>query len=314
MRSLFLFALLAVFCRTAPGQSIAPRGPVAAGGYDPNTLLSWSVGQISGASFTNGPQLLTAGIQQPDRVSIAIQLRVFLGGPYQAVPGLMSDALRVASLLPLQEPYTGLGFAHYANGGGEQVSPALFSTTGNDAIVDWIFIELRNASTPQNVVATRAALVQRDGDVVDTDGVSPVRMTVPVGNYHIAVKHRNHLAAMTALPFLVSSVPTALDLTDGSVPMYGTNAQNQIGSTRMLWPGDANSDGFVRYSGTQNDRAVVLAALGASSFLTPLVAYHNADLNLNGQVTYSGTSNDRTVILSTVGATTYLIARSAQLP
>jgi hypothetical protein len=314
MRSLLLFALLIVSGLTVPGQTIAPRGPVAAGGSDPPGMLSWSVGQISGASFTNGPDLLTAGIQQPDRVSIAIQLRVFLGGPYQAVPGLMSDALRAASLLPLQEPYTGLGFAHYADGGGEQVPPVLLSTTGNNAIVDWIFIELRNASTPQMIVATRAALVQRDGDVVDTDGVSPVRMTVPAGTYHIAVKHRNHLAVMTALPFLISSQPTALDLTDGSVPMYGTNAQDVVGGTRVLWPGDASADGLVRYSGTLNDRAVILAALGASSFLTPLAGYHSADLNLNGLVSYSGTSNDRTVILSTVGATTYLIARSAQLP
>ena len=48
------------------------------------------------------------------------------------------------------------------------------------------------------VLQTRSALVQRDGDIVDIDGVSPVTFNnVASTNYTIAVRHRNHLGLST---------------------------------------------------------------------------------------------------------------------
>ncbi len=63
-----------------------------------------------------------------------------------------------------------------------------------------MFLELRNTTvSPGNtVLQTRSALVQRDGDIVDIDGVSPVTFNnVASANYVIAVRHRNHLGLST---------------------------------------------------------------------------------------------------------------------
>ena len=56
----------------------------------------------------------------------------------------MQDQLRIAGLLPTTEPYTAMGYDH-VGGGGEQTSPAVLATTGNNAIVDWVLLELRSA-------------------------------------------------------------------------------------------------------------------------------------------------------------------------
>ena len=50
-----------------------------------------------------------------------------------------NDALRTAQLIPVNEPYTALGYKHIG-GGGESVNPSVFT----DAIVDWVFLELNN--------------------------------------------------------------------------------------------------------------------------------------------------------------------------
>jgi len=73
-------------------------------------------------------------------------------------------------------------------------SAAVFSVTGDDAIVDWIHIELRSKDDMEVVIATRSGLLQRDGDVVDLDGVSSLRFQgVNVDSFYVVAKHRSHL-------------------------------------------------------------------------------------------------------------------------
>ncbi len=130
-------------------------------------------------------------------LSIALDIKTFLQGTYNTTDNLMNDDLRTAGLLPLTEPYTALGYTHVGGSGGESISTALLDITGADALVDWVLIELRSAADNSVVLATRAALLQRDGDVVDTDGKSAVRFAIAAGNYYVAVRHRNHLGIMT---------------------------------------------------------------------------------------------------------------------
>ncbi|MBK7271449.1 MAG: hypothetical protein IPI07_18720 [Flavobacteriales bacterium] len=60
-----------------------------------------------------------------------------------------------------------------------------------DAIVDWLVVELREPNAPSTVLASRSALVHRDGDVVDPM-VSHLRPSMrPPGNYRVALRHRN---------------------------------------------------------------------------------------------------------------------------
>ena len=172
---------------------------------------------------------VTTTISDETPPSVALQARVMLQGALN-VPGgytfttIMRDALRQAdqapsattNFLPDTEPYTNLGFTHVGGGGETVVNPAtVFADNGNDSIVDWVFVELRDASDNTAVIATRAGLVQRDGDVVDVDGVSPlVFSSTAAADYFVSINHRNHLGVMTEATSALSSIPTVVDFTD----------------------------------------------------------------------------------------------------
>ncbi|MEO0731277.1 MAG: hypothetical protein AAFZ52_00465, partial [Bacteroidota bacterium] len=128
------------------------------------------------------------------------EVDILMGGNYVG-GGLMTDALRENNLLPTTEPYTGLGFSQAGFGGGETVNPMVFSVAGPDAIVDWLLIEIRDGADPSVLVGTQAAFLQRDGDIVDLDGVSDLRLRgIPEGSYFFQVQHRNHVTARSATP------------------------------------------------------------------------------------------------------------------
>ncbi len=129
---------------------------------------------------------------------VQVAPKVFLQGP---LAGTLMNADLNPTLLPSIEPYTGLGYT-FLGGGGESISASVAGLTGNDEIVDWVIVELRSSAAPATILASRAALLQRDGDVVDVDGVSPVCVSgvssaLSSGMYHVAVRHRNHLGVMT---------------------------------------------------------------------------------------------------------------------
>jgi uncharacterized delta-60 repeat protein len=244
-----------------------------------------------------------------------VKPRLVLDGPFSTTNSLMNDQLRAQQLLPLTEPYSSLGYVHVGGGGGEAVVQLLLSTGGANAIVDWVVVELRDALEPGTVLTTRSALLQRDGDVVGTNGVSPVAFTLPAGSYRVAVRHRNHLGCMTASPIALSTTPIIIDFTSSATSTYGTEARKNNNGILTLWPGDANFNGQVKYTGPNNDRDVVLTAVGGS---TPTnVAsnvYSGADVNLDGVVKYVGPNNDRDIILQTIGGTVPTAVRTQQLP
>ncbi|MBK9073396.1 MAG: hypothetical protein IPL77_00245 [Flavobacteriales bacterium] len=115
-----------------------------------------------------------------------------LGGPYDQGSGLMNDGLRNLGLVPVSEPYTALGYSIEGVKLVRNIPQSVLNVTGSNAIVDWVWLELRDAINPATVRGQRPALLQRDGDVVELDGVRPVAVGVPNGNYHVVVRHRNH--------------------------------------------------------------------------------------------------------------------------
>jgi hypothetical protein len=174
----------------------------------------------------------------------------------------------------------------------------VLGVAGDDAIVDWVLLELRDATTPATILHRRAALVQRDGDVVDMDGTSPVSFVgATAGSYHVAVRHRNHLGAMGSAPLgFAYNTTTALDLTTAAT--WGTNAQKNRDGRNMLWSGNARVDDRLRYTGVNNDRDAILIAVGGFSPTAVLPSvYDSEDCNLDGDVKYTGSENDRELIL-----------------
>jgi len=279
-------------------------------------------------SFTNGIGLsqflggdgrgdvaLSFTVTLPSQVLVS--LKGALEGPYNPTTGLMGDALRTLPSFPLTEPYTALGYAHTGGGGGETVAPAVLAVTGNNAIVDWVVVELRDIAVPATVVASRSALLQRDGDVVALDGASPVTFNLPPGTFNVALRHRNHLGVMENNGVALSSTSTVVDLSSVATSTFGTNARKSITGTfptQALWAGDVTFNGQVKYTGSGNDRDPILTTVGSTTPNNSVNLYSTRDVNLNGQVKYTGSGNDRDPILVNVGSTTPNNVRTQQLP
>ncbi|MBK7555385.1 MAG: hypothetical protein IPI55_12445 [Flavobacteriales bacterium] len=239
--------------------------------------------------------------------------KVYLDGSFDTGTALMGDGLRAGGLLPLNEPYTALGYVHT----GPATAPTtagVLSLTGQNAIADWVLLELRDGNNMTAVVRSRSALVQRDGDVVDTDGVSPVSFSIPPGNYFVVVRHRNHLGCMTATPIALSGIATVVDLTSPLTGTYGTDARKSAGAYRTLWSGDTTFDGKLKYTGILNDRDPILVRIGGIVPTNTVVGYFGEDSNLDGTVKYTGTNNDRDPILVNIGGVVPTNTRLAQLP
>lgn len=229
-------------------------------------------------------------VQAGEQTSLPI--KVYLGGAYQSDTGRMDDSLRVKGLLPSKEPYTELGY-RFTTGDQKVVDETVFTTTGEDAIVDWVVLEIRARKTGTPIIYSRAALVQVDGDVVDTDGVSPVTVPFSGPNYYIALRHRNHLAVMTARPV---NLKNGADFT--STDAYGVEGEKLVNGVRVMWPGNANWNNMVSYVGVNNDRDVVFATVGEENPNNVVEGYLGSDTNMDGVVKYTGTLNDRDFILA----------------
>ena len=268
-------------------------------------------GQHTTAGSTASPYIVRGDLNGSYRLASP---RVFLDGPYDTGAGSMRDDLRVAGALPSTEPYTALGFAQAGDGGGETVAPTVLAVTGNDAIVDWVRVELRAAGNAATVVATRQALLQRDGDIVSTDGTSAVRFDAPSGNYFLAVRHRNHNGVMTLNTITLGNTTTTVDFTGTALANYGSNSQKTIGAVRLLWAGNSNGNGDVKYTGGENDRDPILLTVGSTTPNASVSGYTRADVNLDGVAKYTGGGNDRDLILLNVGSTTPNNTRLEQLP
>jgi hypothetical protein len=221
--------------------------------------------------------------------------------------GLMRDDLRAQGFIPALEPYTDIaGFTHVGGGGDEMVSPSVLAVTGPDAIVDWVFVELRSIAPGFPVLATQSALLQRDGDVVDVDGTSALSFDgVSDGNYFVALRHRNHLGIMTLAPqLLTSGTTTTVDFR--SVATFGTNAQGNFLGNVAMWPGNTNTNGTITYIGSTSDFDPVLLDILLDPANTSFdvgfsgTGYRMADANMDGLTAIVGSRSDTDVPLLSI--------------
>ena len=214
---------------------------------------------------------------------ILLSPKVYLMGAFEDSDGLMRDALRNNAAIPTTEPYTIIGYQHQGDqGGGELISDStnILSDRGPNSVVDWVLIELRDQSDISVILHSRAALLLRNGDITDMDGVSPVGFRgVNSDNYFIAIRHRNHLAVATKNPTnLAVGTTNTVDFTNSSTLTYGTNAQIQLSSGLMaMVSGDANGDGSVNAV----DKNTHWRPQNGQSFN---YLSSNADFNLDGAV------------------------------
>ena len=220
----------------------------------------------------------------------------------------MTTSLNTLLRLPLTQPYNISAFGNY--NGGETVT-----SIPNANVVDWVLVELRTGTASSTKVATKACFILKDGSVVGTDGVSAPQFTgLAAGNYYVVIRHRNHLAIMTASAIALSSSSSLYNFGSAMTQAYGTNPMRLVGSTYTMIPGDMNSNGNVKWSGSANDRAVLLAFIGTTTLNRIVSSYSANDINMDGSVKWSGSNNDRAVLLSLIGTTTLNKIYNSQVP
>jgi hypothetical protein len=245
-----------------------------------------------------------------------LTMKVLLQGNYDPNTGWMHDSLRKKGLIPLSDPYRTAAyntkFVHKKNGATQTTTPAILAVTGANAIVDWVFVELHSATNPATVITTKAALLQRDGDIVSSDdGVSPVLMdSVASGNYYISIRHRNHLGTMTATTRSLSATSTVVDFTTMTAAQLWNKAggdgyeQTKSGIRNLLWAGDTDGNRQTVFAGPTNDVDPVffevMTNVANVNFVPNYIlktVYLASDVNLDGKVIYQSADNEVDIIL-----------------
>lgn len=264
------------------GTTIDWKASGAAAGPDANGIYA-----KSGAGFTTLGQYVVGDYFFE---GIDIDLDLFLAGAYNA--GSMTTGLN--SIIPLTDPY------------GNGINATSIPSTN---VVDWVEIELRDQTVPATVVKSYSGFLNNDGNVLSISGTPGLKITgVAKAQYYVAVRHRNHLGAMTASPIdFTLAGPFAFDFSAGA-GIYGTDAMRNMGADWALWAGDANGDGAIVFQGAGNDPTPVGNTVSSDpgntndEFTYIVNGYYNSDVNMDGQVIFQGAGNDPTPIGNSVSS------------
>ncbi len=284
--------------------------------FNPTSLAITSLTDMDGTLKGSTPyDGLTTDVV-PTNPAVTLSIKLFLEGPFNSGTGKMNTALRLltgANGFPTTEPFTAAGFT-LVNSGGETINSSVLSTTGDNAVVDWVLVELRDKNNSSTILRTKPALLQSDGDIVDLDNTSTISLNVPADNYFVAVRHRNHLGVMTSGSVPLSSSSALIDFTSPATGTFGTNATKTIGAMKACWAGNVVRNTNIRYTGASNDRDPILVRVGSSLPTNTVSGYYAEDVTLNGIVQYTGAGNDRDPILVNVGGTTPNNQITEQIP
>ncbi|WP_298418425.1 hemagglutinin protein [uncultured Kordia sp.] len=308
MKKTYKLVIVFVFCVFFMNAQNIERQVVASGGNtisDGTITLDFTVGELVTTTISDGTTTLAQGFQQGGiKLGIQVNPIVFLQGallnPNVGEETLMRDDLRVADYIPRTSPYSDALL----------VESSVLATTGNNAIIDWIFVELRDATTNTTILASQSALLQRDGDIVAVDGTSDVQFDLAAGSYYVVIKHRNHLGIMSANPIALSDTTEILDFTNSNNQItFGSNAQTVFGMPNdivAMWTGNVNVDTVIQYSGTTPDTPSILSEIlnDLGNFLNfptfTITGYNIHDVNMDGITQYAGTMPDTPFILQNV--------------
>lgn len=196
-------------------------------------------------------------------------------------------------------------------------SAGVFSVTGENAIVDWIFVELRHKDNKTQKIATRSGLLQRDGDIVDVDGVSDLSFDVSMDSFYVVVRHRSHLGAMS----MKVSNTAFVDFTSLSTPLFdfgttkyanfdysGLATNNSVKTGyRSLWAGDANGDGKLKFVNPNDDLNFLFYEVFANGNNLQNNAnfnfaydYYQGDYNMNGKSKFDNPDDDKNLLYAQI--------------
>ncbi|MEZ5537130.1 MAG: ImpA family metalloprotease [Thiolinea sp.] len=236
--------------------------------------------------------LFVTGIQ-PVFADVSLGVKVWLQGAYDTTTGLMRDDLRRKNLIPEAQPYN---FPPFDYSGAEILSTGLLATEDETAIVDWVLLELRSANGDATSLANKAVLLQRNGLLADPQSGENILIFTGIepGQYRVAVRHRNHLAAVSQ-PVTLQQASTKVDFTSRH-PVDTSRYQSE--DKAMLWAGDADANARLISSGPGTDKNQVITYILTAPANSDqqanyiLSGYFNTDLNLDGVSVFTGPGND----------------------
>ncbi len=206
----------------------------------------------------------------------SVNLTAYLLGPFNGTE--MNTRLNSEGQLPLNQPYD--NFPWYYPG-SEDV-PEIPS----EDVVDWVLIQFKDAAssadaTQPNVIDKQAALLLKNGEIVNLDGTSNLDFYhIITDSLYIDIIHRNHLTVMSSRALILNNGLYNYSFTSDSLAAYGgTEALSLLsdGPTPVygLNGGDANNDGSIDI----NDKQLFWVPYSGHS-----TTYDPKDLNLDGQV------------------------------
>lgn len=200
---------------------------------------------------------------------VEVNVKIFLEGPFDT--DTMRTDLSDYDYVPLEQPYDNLPWSY---SGTEAVDEIPLE------VVDWVLVELREEST--KLTARKAGFILSNGNIVDLDGVNPVKVKASPGKYYVVIYHRNHLAAMTAGRIILKRHSILYDFTTDISKFYNSTGAKDLGEGDNIWSilaGDADSNGIID--------SVDYDIWFANRFHE---GYEMADFNLNGSVTVADNS------------------------
>jgi hypothetical protein len=236
---------------------------------DPSTNHGFILQDYSAGNSMDFTSRETATIAERPKITITylpgssqalVEVKVLLEGPYDTVTDQMNTNLGDNGDIPFTSPYS--------------EDPHTVSSLPAD-VTDWVLVELRQTYDGA-AVQSKSVFLKNNGHLLSDDGTTEqISMDVSTGDYYIVIRHRNHLAVMTANPVsLNSSSSTLYDFSTGNGQYYGSNAKQLESGVFGMYTGDANGNEQVQ----NDDKNVEWAAqVGAAG-------YRSADFNLNGQV------------------------------
>lgn len=233
-------------------DSASPWLPIGSTNNPGSGITPTSLASVQAQSLKSFSDFAIGGTNVGIGVVLSLQGKAYLAN-VDTTTGLMNNYLATLGNFPLSDPYStsafNTNFVHVNSSATATTTATVLATTGANAIVDWVFLELRTGTSGSTSVAqTKAALIQADGDIVGMDGVSPVTFSGNPGSFYVTVRHRNHLGFRTENLIALSNTPTALDFTNGSVTLHGAYPVTLVGTVspkQVMNGGDSNSDGSV---------------------------------------------------------------------
>jgi hypothetical protein len=239
MKTLLVMTICAAFSVFASGQTLSPTVISTAGDFYTGTsaMLSITIGEPVVETYTSGSNVLSTGFQQSD-LTKQLQLTLNLEGLWNG---------------------TGMNKAQGASGN---------QYPGN--VADQINVELHHAANYNTIVYTVTAVN------LTTSGQAAVNVPgTKSGSYYLAVKHRNSIETVSAVPVSFSGMSVNYNFSDNISKAYGNNLKLLLSGVYGIFTGDINGDGSVN--------ALDLSGIGtdAGNFVS---GYVNTDVNGDGVI------------------------------